>query len=274
VIKRLIVLAGAGLSLLAASAGAAVLFPEPLHLTRTVENPFTQKTVVVDEYCIGNRVISITEDRTVIADYEKGELTEIDRAAATYSVTKFEDLARAKSNAPASRRAASTSDKPAFTIKPAASRRANVDFVEAQANDDREVQKLEVGIDRTVRLSRDAAQVLTGGAYPNPAREESSIVFDAAAPAPRTIRAQANGARATAPTADSSYGLPVEQVITYRIGSKEFVSRTRITRVAHDMPPAAALVIPNGAKQVTAPAVERKQLLEEIETLPPSRGRP
>ena len=272
-IKRLVVLAWAGLSLLAASARAAVLFPEPLHLTRTVENPFTQKTVVIDEYCIGNRVISITEDRTVIADYEKGELTEIDRAASTYSVTKFEDLARTMTNAPAPRRAASDS-KPAFTVKPAPSRRANTDFVEAQANDERELQKMEVGVDRSVRLSRDAAQVLTGGAYPNPAREETNVVLDAAAPLARSMRAQANGTRATTVSASDSYGLPVEQVTTYRIGTKQYVSRMRITRVEHDMPPDTALVIPNGAKQVTAPAVERKQLLEEIETLPPSRGRP
>jgi hypothetical protein len=272
VIKRLFVLAVAGLSLLAASAGAAVLFPEPLHLTRTVENPFTQKTVVIDEYCIGNRVISITEDRTVIADYEKGELTEIDRASSTYSVTKFEDLARTMTSAPAPRRAASDS-KPPFTVKPAPSHRANTDFVEAQANDERELQKMEVGVDRTVRLSRDAAQVLTGGAYPNPSRDENNVVFDAAAPLARGMRAQTNGTIA-ASSPDESYGLPVEQTLTYRLGTKQYVSRMRITRVEHDMPPASALVIPNGAKQVTAPAVERKQLLEEIETLPPARGRP
>lgn len=274
--KRGVVLALAGFSLFTHAAAAAVLFPEPLHLTRSVENPFTQKTTVVDEYCVGNRVISVTEDRTVIADYEKGELTEIDRAHATYSVTRFEDLAKAYESATPSvahrtqSQGTSGPVKPAWNIKPAASHRSNAEYVEAEPADTRDVRRMEVGIDRSVRLSRDAAEVLAGVAYPSPKREENSIVLDAAAPSAGSRRAITNGTA----SADNSYGLPVEQVVTYRIGAKEIVSRSRITRVTRELPPGPALLIPNGARLVPSSTVQRKQLLDDIERLPPSRGRP
>ncbi len=79
----------------ALSAAERVLFPDPLHITRELSDPVTQKTIVIDEYCQGNRVVSVSGQRTAIADYAKGELTEIDFAAGTYSITKFEQIARA-----------------------------------------------------------------------------------------------------------------------------------------------------------------------------------
>src|SRR6478672_9484049 len=53
-----------------AFAAAPALFPQPLHLTRAVDDP-SGKTTVVDEYCRGNTMVSISGDRTVIADYDK-----------------------------------------------------------------------------------------------------------------------------------------------------------------------------------------------------------
>ena len=79
----------------ALSAAERVLFPEPLHITRELSDPVTDKTTVIDEYCHGNRVVSVSGRRTAIADYGKGEITEIDFAAGTYSITKFEQIARA-----------------------------------------------------------------------------------------------------------------------------------------------------------------------------------
>ncbi len=68
------------------STAAEVLFPERLHLTRTVSDSLSGSTSTVEEYLQGNRMISIRGSRVSIADYEKGELTEIDRDANTYSM--------------------------------------------------------------------------------------------------------------------------------------------------------------------------------------------
>ena len=86
----------AALSLPALAAGP--LFPAPLHLTRQVQDPISERTTVFDEYASGNRLISVRGSRTSIADYEKGELIEIDRDAGTYSVTRFDAIARATKN--------------------------------------------------------------------------------------------------------------------------------------------------------------------------------
>src|SRR5881392_3584938 len=73
-----------------------VLFPQPMHLTRVVDNPLRGGgSSVIEEFYIANRVISVSGDRTVIADYERNEMTEIDRAEGTYSVTTFAALADA-----------------------------------------------------------------------------------------------------------------------------------------------------------------------------------
>src|SRR5258708_10883545 len=75
---------------------ATVLFPTPLHLTRTVEDPLSGTSSTIDEYYSANRVVTVRGDRTVIVDYERREVTEIDHANATYSVTTFDDVANAR----------------------------------------------------------------------------------------------------------------------------------------------------------------------------------
>src|SRR5688572_33462511 len=82
------------------AAGPDVLFPAPLHITRELTNPITGSKVVVDDYCHGNRVVSVNGHQTAIAEYDKNVLTTIDFDAGTYSVTKFDDLAKAWDNAP------------------------------------------------------------------------------------------------------------------------------------------------------------------------------
>src|SRR5260370_24106548 len=89
----------------AAALAAGPLFPTPLHITRQVHDTISGKTAVLDEYGYGNRLVDIRGSRTSIADYEKGELVEIDRASGTYSVTRFDAVARANHiiNPPSSR---------------------------------------------------------------------------------------------------------------------------------------------------------------------------
>src|SRR4051794_32869510 len=85
-------------AVLVASAAAAApsLFTKPLHVTRSVDEPLSGKTSVVEEYYFGSRVVTTRGERSVIVDYERREITEIDRANATYSVTRFDDAAAAR----------------------------------------------------------------------------------------------------------------------------------------------------------------------------------
>src|SRR5437667_6803753 len=84
---------------------AGPLFPRPLQLTRVVDNPSGGEPTIIEEYYSGFRVVSVVGQRTVIADYEKQEILEIDRAASTYSVTSFEQLAQATASTQATVRA-------------------------------------------------------------------------------------------------------------------------------------------------------------------------
>ncbi len=78
---------------------AEVLFPEPLHITREITDPISGSTVTVDEYCHGNRIGAVEGPRTAIVDYERGEITSIDRSRGTFSVTSFEAVASAQQGA-------------------------------------------------------------------------------------------------------------------------------------------------------------------------------
>ena len=45
------------------------LFPTPLHFVRRVEDPIANSTTEVDEYCTGNKIITIRGAKTAIVDY-------------------------------------------------------------------------------------------------------------------------------------------------------------------------------------------------------------
>jgi len=79
------------LAITAFPAGAAeLLFPKALHLTRRVHDSIGGATTVVEQYCYGNRVITVSGNVTTIADYDKSEITEINRADGTYSISRFD----------------------------------------------------------------------------------------------------------------------------------------------------------------------------------------
>lgn len=250
------------LVLVASSAGGAVLFPEPLHLTRAVEDPIRGETTIVEEYYIGNRVISIAGDRTAIADYERNEITEIDRAEGTYSVTPFAEIAGAT---PKRMEALTTTDtEERWSI--AETRRAdrpNAELFAATPKTRSDIRRLEVAVDRTVRLSRDALDVIVGAAYPNERPAEADVYIRAAG-AKRDPRAP----RTNAAGADETFALPVEQTVTYDAGGREVVSRNRVTRIARELPPATLLAIPPGAKQVETRRVQTRRMLDSFDTIP------
>jgi hypothetical protein len=236
-----------------------VLFPTPLHLTREVEDPLSGTTARIEEYCAGSSVISIRGERTTIADYEKGELVEIDGAAGTYSVTRFERIAAAQESAGVSKRAPRAVER--FELQPRGQRGVGARSGEVFEAEIRalggERQTVEVVIDRSLTLSKDAVEVLTGAAWPMQRGPESEIALRAAAAEVATGR-----------TAGIRYGLPIEHVVTFEIDGETLRTVNRIVRVGSELPPPELIAIPPGAREVPSPIVERERLLEELDRLP------
>lgn len=147
------------LSTVALSAPAAeLLFPEPRHFVRRIDDPISGTTSTVHEYCAGNQVVTIQGDAVSIADYGKQEVIEIDRAAGTYSVTRFEEIARANP------------------------------YRERKTDD----VQVDVKVDSSVNLSRSAVEVLIGAAYPNRRRAEHDEILDASRKRGRGLQSQAS----------------------------------------------------------------------------------
>jgi hypothetical protein len=114
---------------------------------------------MLHEYCAGNQVVTVQGDAVVIADYGKQELVEIDRAAGTYSVTPFDEIARAQSQY--ARKASEPGDV-----------------------------KVSIRIDESISLSRGALEVLIGAAYPNRHRAEHDSILNASRKRERGIATQ------------------------------------------------------------------------------------
>ncbi|HJQ41169.1 MAG TPA: hypothetical protein VKB93_28865 [Thermoanaerobaculia bacterium] len=221
-------------SLVALSAIAAeALFPQPLHLVRRVEDPFAGKTATLHEYCAGDQVVTVNGAHVVIADYGKQQLIEIDRAAGTYSVTRFEELAKLNAAPP-----------------PAA----------ALTNDN---IKLDVKVDRTAHLSRAAVEVLIGAAYPNARRAEHEQILRAAAGSERGKGLVANSADAP----PNDYALPVEQTLTILEDGERITMRNTILEVRRELPPDDLRLIPPGARLVESRATRLARELRDLDHL-------
>src|SRR5712692_9690162 len=207
------VVAGFLTLLFASSAfGAPALFPKPLHLVRRIDDRATKRAVSVDEYCAGNRIVTMRGARVTIADYGEQQLTEIDHEGGTYSVTRFEEIARAAADLrPSGHSGPSATSREAepLTVTPAGVKSSaigrSVDAYEIGS----ESVKIEIGIDRSIALSHAAVEALLGGAYPNVRRPEHDAMLRAAS----GVAGGRVSAQSTA-GADDAYGLPVEQTVT------------------------------------------------------------
>ena len=251
------------LSLLAAlpAVAAEALFPAPLHLTRQVHDPISGTTVVLDEYASGNRLISVRGPRTTIADYEKNELVEIDREQLTYSVTRFDAIARAtRSTGPSA--AGAVKNKVTSAGVRATKLQRNAEVFGAEIERDGATQSLEISVDRSVQLSREALEVLLGAAYPGIRTAEQEAVITAAAPAARSIATTA--ANAQPARAAATYALPVEQTTRYEMDGQPIEFKMSVLRVGSEPIPADLVAIPAGATRVTSRIVAIANELEFI----------
>ncbi|HEX8171497.1 MAG TPA: hypothetical protein VF824_13240 [Thermoanaerobaculia bacterium] len=246
----------------AAFAAASILFPTPLHLTRELTNPVSGTKSVVDEYCHGNRVVSVSGSRTAIADYDKGEITAIDFAAGTYSVTKFADVAAAQGlgRANGGVRAESKAAE-AWNVSERGGRvvgsRPGVAF-EAEQKSATVRQVLHVTADSQLTLSRAALEALIGYAYPNAPDASADAVMN-------MLREHGGHTAGALGKSDAHYRLPLEHNIRVEAGNDSFEARNIVMRVGNELPPAGVLAIPPGAKRVESPIVAARRELEALD---------
>lgn len=244
-----------------ASAGEAALFPEPLHLTRSITDPISGTTHRIDEYYGGNRVIVIRGDRTTITDYATQLIIEIDRRAGTFSRTSFEAIARAREDlGPIAREVKVGRNDSSGELRPVraaprnvANRMAETWVVEMPAGRFSGLTRVEVSIDRSIRISAAAAEVMAGARFPNRGGVISDVVMDVSSPAESDRR---------------SHALSVEQIVTWSIDGEELRLVTRVDRIDSELPSAELVAIPEGAREIEGDLVAMQRMHRELDSLP------
>jgi hypothetical protein len=240
------------------AAGAGVLFPKPLHIVRRLEDPIAKRTTTVDEYCSGNRVVSINGRKVVITDYDKQQITEIDHDRGTYSVTPFEEVAKAQPHA--AKKQGSWKTTPLGMKTSAAGR--SIDAFTFEVNGDSEHRRVEVGVDRQIALSREAVEVLIGAAYPSQPSEEHEQLVTAA---------KGRAGRMTANSQTSSpaeYGLPSETTLSYDADNTHLTYRNSVVRIGDEAPPPELLLIAPGSTRVESRLTRAAREMRELDFPP------
>lgn len=242
-------------------ASDTLLFPVPLHLVRRIEDPIANTKNEFDEYCTGNKIITIRGSRTAIVDYERQELLEIDRTASTYSVASFEEISAARSIADASapRRnkieslaVAESWKTRSLGAKPTIAGRSADSFELTTSS-----VRVEVAVDRQVTLSRAALDALSGASYPNKPSDQQEAIAHVCA---RNGEAHAEAA------GGGAYGLPLDQSVTVDADPTTHLTiRNTIVRVTNDLPPPEMLAIPAGAALVESRPARMVKQLRELE---------
>lgn len=240
--------------LIAASAAATVLFPEPIHLVRTIEEPIGGTTVTIEEYCAGNRIVSVRGETVSIIDFSAAaELTEIDRSTATWSKTPLAAVAGA-------RRAMARTTR-VLTIRAAGSRQSEsgqmLEIFEASDVDGRVARHIEVGVDRQVTLSRDAVETLIGASFPSSHTDVDDVILAASADH-RAIAASVG-------PGDAVFALPVEITLAVTADGETLTTRNTIVRVDRRTVPPELLLIPTGATRVESRLVRFAKEAESLD---------
>jgi hypothetical protein len=237
--------------------GGGALFPRPLHLVRRVDDPISKTSATIDEYCIGNRVVTVRGAKVTIADYDAQQLTEIDHAAQTWSVTTFADIAQSRAALDA-RMGIKSAPREARMMVSGTRSPGNVEtFVDETPH-----RRLDIGIDRRVTLSRGAAEVLIGAAYPAKVTDEETEIL-AVAGSSGSISAMSVRASAA-----ETYGLVTERTLTIDSDGTRLVSRNSIIRIGDEMAAAETTLIDPGAKRIESRLTRLARELRDIDTLP------
>ncbi|HJQ40767.1 MAG TPA: hypothetical protein VKB93_26815 [Thermoanaerobaculia bacterium] len=235
-----------------------------MHLTREIVSPVSNAKSVVEEYCNGNRIVSVSGSRTAIVDYDKSEVTEIDFAAGTYSVTKFEAIAKATEGMNPTVQTMTASAAREWRVEArggsvVASRPGET--IEAERTSNRVRQNIRVTADTQLTLSRGAVEALMGLSYPNTPDASASVILDALRPA----AGKKLVANATSAAADDEYRLPLEHIVRFDLDGETLESRSVVTRLGNELAPPDILAIPPGAKLVESRAVAVRKELDELE---------
>jgi hypothetical protein len=241
--------------------GASALFPRALHLVRRVDDPISKTSATIDEYCAGNRVVTVRGAKVTVADYDTQQLTEIDHAAQTWSVTPFAEIAQSRVALDARMGATSAAPATRLTARSGQASGQTSSVVETFV-DERSNRRLEIGIDRRVTLSRAAAEVLIGAAYPGKGSDEQEQIL-AAAGGGGSVSAMSAGAAVA-----GTYGLVTERTLTIDVDGTKLVTHNSIVRVGDEMPPADATLVDPGARRIESRLTRLARELREIDTLP------
>lgn len=239
--------------------GAPALFPKPLHLVKRIDDPLAKKPVTIDEYCYGDRIVSISGDRVTVIDYAAQTVTEIDHAASTWSVTRFDEIAARPKNA-----AAKSATEVAPKVTPSGMKRSaagrSVDSFEIEVAKTR----VEIGFDRSVTISKAAVEALIGASYPNARRPEHDAILSVAGRAGKQSRIGTNAEGQT----PEEFGLPSEQSITIDTDGGAVTLKTSVLRIDGDLPPQRATLIDPGAKRIESPIERFNREMHEADTIP------
>jgi len=235
---------------------------------RKVDDSISGSSVTVDEYCAGNRIVTVRGMFVSIVDYDKQELTEIDHTNGTYAVTRFDEIAKARSHSgsPAAAAALKKNDQPSepkwkSTPLGAKASTAGRSVESVEIVRDHPKEKIDVGIDRQIALSKEAIEVLIGASYPNSHSEELDLILGAAAPAH-------SGRANVASVEGESYGLPAEQTITIESDNAVITLHSAILAVNNDSVPPQLLMIDAHAKRVESRITRTTKELEQLDQLP------
>lgn len=243
-----------------------VLFPEPLHLTRRIDDPISGSSVTLEEYCAGNRIVTVRGRKVAITDYEKQQLTEIDHDGATYSITGFDEIARLNTKRAPRVMALKTGtpmEPRSLGVRASASGKS-LDTFEVRAEALADKPTLQIGVDRSVSISREALDALLGAGYPNERSWQHEAITRAATPVQSRMQAATNSV-----SQKPEYALPADQSMTWQIDGRELTLRNAVIAVDNRPPPADLLLIPRGAKQIESHAVTTQRLLEELDVVKP-----
>jgi len=255
-VRRGSILAAASMAM---TASADVLFPDPLHVVRQIHDPIAGVTYTVDEYCHGDRIITVRGAVTVIVDYRLDQITEIDRHNGTFSMTSFADVARATpaQGIPSVIKAAG--EPRTLGMKQSADGRQLEAYEFISIADDQQVV-ITVGVDRKTALSLAAVEALLGATFPNRRSLTHDAIMRVAVPRTGTRREQTS--------AMADVALPSEHSVTYEVAGERLVYRSTALAVDHRVIPDELVNIPPGSRQVETRLTAIPRAIEELDHPP------